>query len=82
MPTNSVGNSLLVKRPVTVSRINILQYNTNLMTVVKKERCVQINAKNADTYATRNSSFFKKLTQSFSNYFFLKKLLEFARNVC
>ena len=56
----NLGDSVLVKRPFTMSKGSTV-YNPNPMTVVKTKGSM-ITAKNADASVTRNSSFFKKLT--------------------
>ena len=56
----NLGDSVLVKRPFTISK-GSTAYNPNTMTVVKTKGSM-ITAKNADASVTRNSSFFKKLT--------------------
>jgi hypothetical protein len=56
----SLGDSVLVKRPFTMSKGSTV-YNPNPMTVVKTKGSM-ITVKNADASVTRNSSFFKKLT--------------------
>lgn len=57
----SPGDAVLVKKPFNMVKGSTV-YNPNPMTVVQKKGSM-ITARNEDTTVTRNSSFFKKLTQ-------------------